>query len=404
VPAPLRSPLPPFPALHRAAQAQGILLLGGFSVPEERHQTVGRLHLRSLPPDGSVQGIVAIADRFQGVRALGAELAKGRVEDPGSADPGPPLPHLGLPSPHAGPQRVLLCGFREQTLVLLEQLARYAGALDVTVLLPTAQEIAEAREALLAPGPRRLARRRVVFTDEEPRVLRARLPLTGEPMGLLRLAQGDWSILQDLQANALSHDVVVVAAEPRAADPDARTATGLLKLASLLVESPERVPPGFRVVGEVHDEVKARVLEARFAELPANLLAAGVSLELVSTHRIRNEFLAQSIVVPGVTDVLGELLSQGGEQIARLPCPPPGRSAETMTFAHVATQLLARDLVPLALELRGEGGPRVHVNPRPGDDGYTFRMGDLDAVYVVGAVLDGERPPSPRPSPMDLAS
>ena len=389
-------PLPPaaVPSFQRlaaiASAHYGVHLIGGFAPPLPGGPVEGEPHLRHLPVGQALHGLLGIADQFGSVRDLATDLARNRLpEPPPAASAGPLLPPFLPTRAVAAFGKVLVCGFREQTSVLIEQLVRYAGALDVTLLLATHEDLAAARDHLLEASPRGLARRQVEFVADGPDVLLAYRQGLSESIGTLRLVRGDWSLRTDLAPHAFEHDVVVVSAERGAADPDARTATGILKLAAMLAECPERVPRGFRVVGEIQDDIKTRLLSRRFQELPPALRDAGVRIELVALNKLRNEFVAQSIMVPGISEVLGELLSQGGEQFARLS-PSAPLAAGTITFPDVCAHVTgAGGGLPVALELAGDEGPEVVVSPRADQPGHAFDAARLRAVFVIAPLLEG---------------
>lgn len=386
--APARAP--DFVALARAAyECYEVGLVGSFGPRGPETPIEGTPHLRHLPPAGELRGLLGVCDQFAKIRSLGLDLARGTLPAP---PPAPPIaaPALGLPPAELQFRRVLICGFRTQTRILLDQLVRYSGTLDVTILLPERAELRDARDTLLAPTTRGMARRRISFSQLDAATLAA-VAESGKPLGTVRLVEGDWSLLPDLREHAFAHDVMIVSAEPSAADPDARTATGILKLASLMRESPESVPRHFHLVGEVKDETKVAVLARRFAELPESVQAGGPSIDLISIDRLRSELLAQSVMVPGIGEVLGDLLSQGSEQLARLVPrgAPAGEGAPLVRFPDLWASMAAGAALPIAVEIDEEGaGPRTYVCPRAGQPGFAFPASRLRAVYVVGPVLE----------------
>ncbi|MFN7971763.1 MAG: hypothetical protein U0166_05370 [Acidobacteriota bacterium] len=385
-PPPDVSTVPPFSDLARHAARDGVRLIGSFGQPENGMPSSGKVWLRKLPSAGPLLGVLGVAESFRQMRTFGIEVGRAKLPAlPALAAP-PSLPPFGLPPRTSRLERVLLCGFREQTIVLLEQLSRFAGRLDATVLVPETVDLDAARASLCAPAPRGLARRRVSFAEDGPRTYRASLA-DGTSVGTLRLVTGDWSLLSILSQHVPEHDVVVVSSDPDTADPDARTTTALLKLANLIETDPQRFPRGLRVVGELQDQVKAQLLERRFPD-PG---ALPYSIDLVSTDRLRNEFLAQNIMVPGIAEALGEILSQGGEQLVRLtPTALPPEPDRTMTFDDLSAAFLASGRgIALGIELARDPGP--YLCPDPDHRAFSFRAGDLGAVYAIGPFLELER-------------
>ena len=376
--------VPDFGRLVSAAYREHqVVLVGGFGCPGPDTPIEGRPFIRCLPHQGDLQGLIGIADHFPKIRDLATELARGRLPGVEAAEPRA-IGRFGLPPRDREFDRVLVCGFRQQTSILLEQLALYSDHLDVTILLPDAPDLERARETLLRPTLWGLAKRRVAFRESGQDTLTAHLD-DDSAIGRVRLVRGDWSMAHDLKSHVFDHDVVVVTSEPDAHDPDARTATGLLKLASILTEAPDRVPDHFRVVGEVQDQVKEQVLTRRFGEVAVALHRRGLSIDLVSLDSLRSQFLAQSLMVPGITEVLGELLSQGAEQFVRLVPLEPLPSGE-LTFGDLLDFFTAEgSALPVAVEIEG----RVCVGPAPEEEGHRFDARQLSAVYAVAPLLEG---------------
>ncbi len=387
--------VPPFSVVQELGWRYGVHLIGGFGAPAPDYPSVGSVGFRDLPKEEPLLGLVGVSTSFHSIQDLAVELASGAPFSTaparssssrrrGRSGPEPKVPQGPPPklrSPFGSSRRkVLVCGFREQTPVLLEQLARYSGRIDVRIMMRRKGEKEEVEEVLLAEARRGMARRRVSFRKVSEDTLQATLSPSGEEAGTIVLSEGDWSSIHDLEKQAFAHDVVVMSAEPGESDPDARTATGILKLASLLAENRQKVPPGFRVVGEVQDHVKAEVLARRFAQLPESLRATGVSIDLVSMDRLRNQFLAQAVMVPGITDILGELLSQGSDQLARL-VPDGPLPDDTVDFQELTRRCQAANQgLPLAIEL--EGRP-PSVSPTPDDPSFRFRLSELRSVYLI---------------------
>jgi hypothetical protein len=93
--------------------------------------------------------------------------------------------------------------------------------------------------------------------------------------------------------------------------------------------------------------------------------------------------LAQGVFVPGLFAIFHDLLDPAGVTLRWLR--PVGSPHGALTFPGLHASLLQRQrLVLLGVEVRGEGGPRVVLNPAPSAPEASFDGADLRGLLVVG--------------------
>ncbi len=390
----------------------GVVLLGFMILPDGPGIATTADLVPVLNPDPEhvistdIMGIIGLSTGFEELKRLGVDFATGMLPDPA---PPPPVegtvPSLELCPDSCGIEKIVISNFREGLVEFVEQLILFLRRPQIHIMTATEEEVGDVVEQFLSHSMRRIARRVKVpghFERHDGRVVYRFLD-TDEPLVPVEVVPGD--ILDERQymdetvGGFRLPDIDMIVFSPRYGhrDPDARTVLGVLKLWDMLKQRPDLFRPNFRMVAEVSDPEIGELLEQRAATWsPAG--ASTRSCTVISRERARNEFIAQAIFVPGIAGIYEQLLSETGEDICRLlfqpgDQPPPGA---TVTFRQLLYLLYQRDrLILLGVELhdRTSGTRTFHLNPRPGDDGFVFRLDDVVSVCAVGdtRVLAGRR-------------
>ena len=360
----------------------------------------------AVPPVDRLVGFFGVADHF--------ERAKGFVDsmpDVSSARAATERRDNGLVV-HLCPaamnlKNILICGFHSGIIDLCEQLALFCPGVRVFIMVPLKEQIADVVHAFLhrvdsddeSGEPRRVhfakgaAFNRIRYAvDRAP--LDRKAPGSG---GQFHVVSGDWSDEQVLLSRPKlgyelrQMDAVLLTYSEAAADPDARTALGLLKLIRLRETRPGALKEGMRIVCEVNSSEKADLFRRRFGR-PDTGGDSCHPVTIVPAKRLRNSLVAQSIFVPGIASIFGDLLSESGQEICKLLVDRgDGDPEEAWTFSELLVSLYhSHGLILLAVELcdPAGGNRRVAVNPRPREDDHRFTAAQLRSIFVVGDTAD----------------
>lgn len=375
--------LPEFGALRRYAQQHyGIILLGYLL---EGSRPDGLEHVLNpasddVPPPTKLRGFFGVSPNFDRLREF--------VEDlPGVDTPTPlKLPALELSLSERRSERVLICGFDDGTPELCEQILLRTDGAEIGLLAPDQTRANELFDAL---------KQRFVLDadDRNPMAFRCRIREADQAGGRLTIGVGDWARESTL-ANppAFGHplsaiDTVIFTDTKGDDDPDARTSLGLLKL----LELEQRLgtgdaPSPLRVMCAIRDGRRADLLEARFGQSknPSS------PVTIIATERTRHAIVAQGIFVPAITGLYDDLLSCQGQSLQRLT-PKESTPNQPVDFGQLIDQLPRRSgFVPIAVELVGDAGPQLLINPKIGKPGYRFDSHSLIAIYAVGPMETDE--------------
>lgn len=356
-----------------ATHADSQVVLIGTLVSRERGAGVSTLvpRLNPLSLDGlEVRGLIGVADRFRSLRRV-VELchAPGLPVD-AEAPVTEPLARVRT-GDH--PRRVLILGFHEDAVEIVDQLVRLcAPGLEVRILVGTAAKRDVTVDALLdqlgAPGDLSLS--------VDASVLRVAMP-----GGVSEIAvEARDRLTPGLYANALLDEerpdaVIILRRDRPDLDPDAATVLGVLRL----MESAQSQPPGAHrplphVVAELYDPDKLNLLRALTTNHPL-----GARLSLICTEVMRQRVLAQSFFVPGLSALYRELLRAGEQEILTLD--PVGAPTFGALMRSLPESLGA---IPIAVATADPGAPfglRIHVNP-PASFGGEGE--EIVRVYAIG--------------------
>lgn len=337
--------------------------------------------------EGDTIGFVAVADTFAAIREFAESLVERPIDATEDRDPpwpGEPVELEWERAPQTPLDRVLVCGFRHNTIYMLEQLMEAQCGAEVLVLVRTEAQREEAiaaietHTALVQHGLLPL-RHATAFVPQGEGVFTIPSPDGGKP-SRVRFAVADWVAsrhLVDLPegfGHVAGLDAVVFVADE---DTDARTTTALLEVEALLVAAGAE-PGRPRVVAEVGDGRLA-------ARLQEHCRKAGKHhVRVYSAEQLRAFFLFQSVVVPGFDVVYSELLGNWGQSLVRLR--PATKTTGTCTFPRLAMTLSQHGMLLIGVEIYdADGRPRLHVAPARGETGFRIELAKLRSMWVVAA-------------------
>ena len=425
-------PMLPFgELLARGHAAHGVIPLGYLLRDEGRTQgfthvinpgsprPAGLAAPSAVPPVDRLLGFFGLADHF--------ERVKGFVESmPDVASPRATTPRLdsgmglSLCPAAINLHDILICGFHDGIIDFCEQLVLFCPDVMIYIMVPQKDQIGEVVHAFIhrvgldegPSGARRVhfakgtAFNRIRYTVDAAPVNRKAPGSSGQ----VHVMSGDWSDEQILLSRPkLGYDLgkmdaVLLTYSEAAADPDARTALGLLKLIRLRETRPGALKEGVRIVCEVNSTEKADLFRRRFGHPDPPSMQGCHPVTIVPAKRLRNSLVAQSIFVPGISNIFGDLLSESGQEICKLLVDRDGVTPEDFnpdqlwTFSELLVSLYhSHGLILVAVELTDPhgGNRRVVVNPRPKEDDYRFTLGQLQSIFAVGDTLDMARRSTP---------
>lgn len=357
------------PAVHAAS---GVILIG---VLTERERRGGQRTLapRLNPTDlrGS-RGLIGVADRFRSLR----EVVEACHADGGEAP---------VPPPSAGalvrvrtsdyPRKVLILGFHEDAVEIVDQLVRLCEpGLELRVLVGTVDKrqgtLEALREQLEEPGDLPIAAQGAELHIAQPggttRVLvEARDRLTGGLYAEALLGEGR------------PDTIIILRRDREDLDPDAATVLGVLRLMEVAGDARGCDLPHLLV--ELSDPDKAELLRKQTVGHPI-----AERMSLVCTEVLRQRVLAQSFFVPGLSALYRELLTAGAQELLTFDPIAPA------TFGELLATLPPREgVIPIAVATEDPDAPfrlRVHVSPPP-----RFGAAECERIVRIYAVGPSER-------------
>ena len=321
----------------------------------------------------TVRGLIALAPRFATLRDAARALA-----DPGGGSDIPSLPAMGAPLPLAPvspepPSQVLVLGFHDDTVEMVAELLRTFPGTEITIVGDDESARYGMREAFLSERIETGAR----FEDDGPKRLLLR-ERDGAPCGVVnvrvadRYTDGMYRPGDETGrvGNVFRYDAAVLLEDRSGTgDPDAATVLGVLKILDRARGEGQRLK---RVVAEVSDGAKAALLRQRVEEDGASSRFA-----FVGTRRLADQILAQCFFVPGLPQVLHNLLTVGDQEIFTLR---PTTRTGTITFGELLVALGGQSppMVPLGI-LDTEG--QVRLNPPVTEP---LAWDHMEALYCLG--------------------
>jgi hypothetical protein len=336
-------------------------------------------------------GFVVLADNFRRVRELADTcFERPHAELPSDADAAElsRTPALGtfVHADTAKLERVLVCGFRNGTVSMVESLIQAEPRTQILIMVRTEGARAAAWDDFDAHT--KLVERQLLrghhgrFESDAEQWTLTWCGLDGCKVGSvphIRIVIGDWTSSRQLTAlpagfgHVASMDaVVLISSEAQGAD--ARTAKTLMKLETLT-----KAP---RVVAEVLDVELARRLRRRSSERGSDRVS------VYSIQELRAFFMFQSVVVPAFDPVYTELMGPWGESLVRLR--PEARPRGSCSFEQLASHLAREERVLVAIELcseshkhAGESGCRTDVHVAGPDSETGIDLSRLTAVWVI---------------------
>lgn len=313
------------------------------------------------------------------------------------------MPRMGVCPAASSVDNILVCGFHDGLVDFCEQLVLFTDELTVHIMVPDRDSARgavqafidwddDSRAALCAPT--RVRFERASEHQVRYRVQRAPDDPTELSSGSIHVFAGDWSNertlveCRDAGYELAAMDAVLFTYTPHQGDPDARTALGLLKLMHLREQQPDAIKPGLRIVCEVLNTDKAKLLQRRFGSWTADGELRGTChpVTIVPAERMRNAVMAQAVFVPGIATIYRELLGEAGHEVCKLLLDEEVDPEVRLTFGQLLTTLYARDgLLAIGVELHDpDEGRRLVVNPRPRSEDYRFTAGEVAAVFAIG--------------------
>lgn len=321
-------------------------------------------------PVDRIRGVIAVGETYQPVRAFARALA----DEPRMP---PPEPSSGVEIGDAEPppRQVLVVGYGDAIASFTHRLAELTAGAIVRVATDGGPKHARRLRSALSRAGLRLDETDGGATAELARGGRLEIlaDIDGDPMDMgLRILEEH------------SIDAVVFVAESDAADPDARTALRLMRLAEHLLGSEVAVPHVLAELSSLARGERVRLhVEAAFERAGR----AAPRVTLVSTEQVRNYFMVHSAFVPGINTVYGQLLGEVGQDLVRLPLPEP----RTLSLGQAASTLAERRFIPLGLETRsGEIHLNSDADERIAEVVGVFAIGEADSAWMESPAQEEE--------------
>ncbi len=339
----------------------------------------------------AVRGVIAVALRFETVRAFGQELvARPRAERRvGTADPALGALRLEPTGGHVG--RVVVVGDTQRIPRVVTDLIAVYGALRVDVLTSRA-DVGEALARDLVLAFERTLPGRPVERDVTPTGARFAVELADGGRAEVAFGTVAWSdstrLARDPAVDLARTDVLLLLPRTRGADAsDGHVALECLQLAELEERGEAPYPSHTRVVAMVQDPVKGDLLEHRLVRDGDR--ARRQRFTVISSERVRHHFLVQNTFVRGLNAVYAELFAPDGPSLRRvLPRTSggavPSGAVDPWTLARHLLEERGLILFGVELGAPGEHSPATTLDPRELFSGATLAWQTVRALYVLG--------------------
>lgn len=316
-----------------------------------------------------VRGVIALADSSAHVAELVADFGGQAPMTPSVT-----LEHEFQVEAAQSLRRILVCGFRAATVLLLESLLREVDEQVLVHLLVADQESREhallefaAQEALVRQGLHGTSAGSFTVEDDHVYWLGQ-----GELRVELHLSVGDWTTprsMGELPGEvpcAVDFDLILFSAD-RSGESDARNTTGLMTLEALAESRP--TPPRPRIVAEVDDVELAQRLNDRFESM------GRPEVQVFSTEELHALVVFQSMEVRYFASILEELVASTNHRLVPLRVSGGGG---TVAYTELSETLRAQGRILLAIERDDERGVQL---------GHTDKSVDLAhaRLWVIDA-------------------
>lgn len=405
--------------VHAYQQNQCILL--GLGTPKSKDHGLDSLNFQpelnptgvaSCFPEGqSIKALVAVAPSFDSL----ADFARSYHQTAPQAalslspcqknDPDELILPAMNPSAVKSNSKVLLCGFRSRSALLIAHVIRFMPNLELFIMVSNEDKAQRAKRSLLNQGldPAEVAGPRQgefwangAFEERKDGRLTYLDRATGNRMGAIEFVIGDWSSRTDLMRPRDSqfdlfelNEIVIQAGPIEQSDPDAKTVLSLLKLAYLHGTEPyrSRFQSDIDITAEIHDPTKAELLKQRLSNDEGG---ERLCFNIVNTEQLRNVLLFQSTVVPGFGGIFRDLFAQGGQGFQRMtfstsPAPKRVHFSQLLEHLHRNDRVI---LIGVELENRATCERRAVVVPNPEAPEAEIDLSLVRALYVVGNTSD----------------
>ena len=421
----------PFPAAPKQDDFTNLLVhayqnyrcvLLGLGTPESRDHDLGSFNFQpvlnptgaaSCFPEGeSIKALVAVAPSFDSLADFARAYHQTAPEAALSLSPYKRadleeelvLPAMN-PSAVKSNSKVLLCGFRNRSALLIAHIIRIMPDLELFIMVSNEDKAERAKMSLLNQGldPAEVAGPRQrefwahgAFEERKDGRLTYLDRTAGNKMGAIEFVIGDWSSRTDLMRPRDSqfdlfelNEIVIQAGPIGQSDPDAKTVLSLLKLAYLHGTEPyrSRFQSDIDITAEIHDPTKAELLKQRLSNDEGG---ERLCFNIVNTEQLRNVLLFQSTVVPGFGGIFRDLFAQGGQGFQRMtfstsPAPKRVHFSQLLEHLHRNDRVI---LIGVELENRATCERRAVVVPNPEAPEAEIDLSLVRALYVVGNTSD----------------
>lgn len=322
-------------------------------------------------PVTQCSGLIGICDKFDKLRTVTEQIARSTL--PSAALP-PSESDVVWRHERFKPTQILVVGFHEDSFPMIEQFVqRCEDRLWIRILVGEKRKRDRVFERMVSDLARPPLQKSCAEADGTVRISRSDGAQT-----IVSVEVKDRLSLGLYRQQLGKVDVIVLLRRDREdVDPDAATVVAVLRILSAVDGMATHELPKTRVVVELHSPDKIPLLESH---LTGHVFASHIAM--VCTEQLRERIVAQSIFVPGLTDLYLDLLASDDRRIYFLTveCPAP----DYTSFAEKLIE--GSKLIPIGVAIRCHhtGVVRVEANPDFGTaDGRHDDM--VVGVYVVGA-------------------
>lgn len=331
-----------------------------------------------------IRGVIGIALRWRDLASSAKELyAASRPSTPLSF-PAAAATVLPLALPRRTLGKVAICGGSERIPRVVVELLGFFPALEIEVLVPEESRFPALIRDISAMSTRIRGQSPVIEGEGEVRVLfpEGKECSTGARIALRQVRWGD--LYRLLQEDLLQiDDLDTLLFLPATHNHDGAVALDCLHLANLASRGLLRYRSDLHVIGLVRDPAKGELLESRLRKLAPG--RSPLLFSIVSSERVRHQYIVQNVFVRGLNTLFLELLSAEGQHVGRLDLAGGRVPLDSIDPEALAGTLLQHDLVLLGLAIDGPEGREVELRVSELAD-LSRKEGarDLCGVYVLG--------------------
>jgi len=176
-------------------------------------------------------------------------------------------------------------------------------------------------------------------------------------------------------------DRLILLSEPMHSDPDAATIMLLMNLYELINKE------NIQVVAEIVSEHKSDLLENTMF----NRDNEG-RVHVLSTGRIRSNFIVQSAYFDNFIKIYSELLSAEGMDLVKLHLKIEQKKDVCFKFSEIISSLnilrsrkegVPTNIIPIGIEIYTQSGRVIKVNPPYNEE---FKLSEIRSIYAIGEI------------------